>query len=156
MSYSVAAKRNLLATTPDDPFLILLEITHPDLPVPIRVVNNTVDIVSNGNDFLAIPFDITLPDSKDQQVPKARLSVDNIGRELTQWLEFSRGGKGAKCRIMQVLASDPDTIELDITMDLTGLSVNNSTVDGELGFQDTLNQSAVAVRYEPKTAPGLW
>lgn len=156
MSYSVPARRNLLATTPSDPFLVLLEISHPDLIIPIRVVNNTVNFTSQGNEFIAIPFEITLPDSKDQQVPKARLTVDNIGRELTQWLEVSQGGKGAKCRIMQVLASDPDTIEFDMTMDLTGLSINNSIVSGELGFRDTLNQSAVSVRYEPRTAPGLW
>lgn len=156
MTYSVPARRNLLATTPDDPFLVLVEITHPDLAIPIRVVNNTENIISNGDEFFAIPFEITLPDSKDQQVPKARLSVDNVGRELTQWLEVSQGGKGAKCRIMQILASDPDVVEFDMTMDLTGLSINNLTVSGELGFRDTLNQSAVAVRYDPRTAPGLW
>lgn len=43
-----------------------------------------------------------------------------------------------------------------MTMDLTGLVVDNLTVSGLLGYQNTLGQSAVAVRYDPKTAPGLW
>jgi Domain of unknown function (DUF1833). len=155
-SYTAPARRNLLATSADEPFLVLLEITHPELTVPIRVVNDSQNIVVEGNEFIACAFRITLPDDIDQQVPEARLEVDNIGRELTQWLEYSQGGKGAKCRIMQVLRSDPDTVEFDMTLDLSGLSVDNFVVRGQLGFQDTLGQPAVKLRFDPNTAPGLW
>lgn len=156
MTYSAPARRNLLATSADEPFLVLLEITHPELTVPIRVVNDSQNIVVEGDEFIACAFRITLPDDIDQQVPEARLEVDNIGRELTQWLEYSQGGKGAKCRIMQVLRSDPDTVEFDMTLDLSGLSVDNFVVRGQLGFQDTLGQPAVKLRFDPNTAPGLW
>lgn len=155
-SYTEPARRNLLATSADEPFLVLLEITHPELTAPIRVVNDSQNIVVEGNEFIACAFRITLPDDIDQQVPEARLEVDNIGRELTQWLEYSQGGKGAKCRIMQVLRSDPDTVEFDMTLDLSGLSVDNFVVRGQLGFQDTLGQPAVKLRFDPNTAPGLW
>lgn len=155
-SYTAPARRNLLATSADEPFLVLLEITHPELTVPIRVVNDSQNIVVEGDEFIACAFRITLPDDIDQQVPEARLEVDNIGRELTQWLEYSHGGKGAKCRIMQVLRSDPDTVEFDMTLDLSGLSVDNFVVRGQLGFQDTLGQPAVKLRFDPNTAPGLW
>src|SRR5690606_8158686 len=131
-------------------------ITHPELEVPIRVVNDTVAITVQGHEFVACPFDITLPDDVDQQTPKAKLSVDNIGRELTQWLEYSRGGKGAKCRIMQVMRSDPEVIEYDMTLDMSGLSIDNMTVSAELGFQNTLMQPAVTMRFDPLTAPGMW
>lgn len=155
-SYTAPARRNLLATSADEPFLVLLEITHPEWTVPIRVVNDSQNIVVEGDEFIACAFRITLPDDIDQQVPEARLEVDNIGRELTQWLEYSQGGKGAKCRIMQVLRSDPDTVEFDMTLDLSGLSVDNFVVRGQLGFQDTLGQPAVKLRFDPNTAPGLW
>lgn len=154
--YSDKARRNLLATSADEPFLVLLEITHPDLEVPVRVVNDVQNITSNGSEFIACPFDITLPDDIGEQVPKAQLSVDNIGRELTEWLEYSNGGAGAKCRIMQIMRSDPDLIEYDITLDMSAMSITNETVAAELGFQNTLNQPAVAVRYDPTTSPGLW
>lgn len=154
--YSDPARRNLLATSADEPFLILLEITHIDLDVPVRVVNDVQELVSNGNEFIACPFEISLPDDIGEQVPKAQLSVDNIGRELTQWLEYSNGGAGAKCRIMQVMRSYPDLLEYDITLDMSGMSITNQTVTAELGFQNTLNQPAVAVRYDPGSAPGLW
>lgn len=154
--YSDSARRNLMATSADEPFLILLEITHADLEVPVRVVNDNQDITSNGSEFISCPFEITLPDDVGEQIPKAQISVDNIGRELTQWLEHSNGGAGAKCRIMQIMRSDPDLIEYDMTLDMSAMSITNETVSSELGFQSTLSQAAVAVRYDPGTSPGLW
>lgn len=155
-TYTPAGRRNLLATSADEPFLILLEIQHAELDEPVRVVNDTQAITAGGNDYVACPFEITLPDDVDQQVPKAQLRVDNIGRELTQWLEYSRGGKGATCRIIQCLRSDPDVLEYDMTLDMTGISVDNLTVTADLGFQNTLLLPAVAVRYDPKTTPGAY
>ena len=43
-----------------------------------------------------------------------------------------------------------------MTLDLAGLSITPQVVSGSLGFKNTLMQSAVAVRFDPKTAPGLW
>jgi len=156
VNYSSDARENLLATSAEEPFLVAVEILHPDLVIPARFVNDSQNIVIQGQEFFATAFRVALPDDKDQQLPQARLEVDNVGRELTQWLEFSRGGAGARCRIIQVLRSDPNLIEFDMTLDLTGLVVNNLTVSGLLGYQNTLGQSAVAIRYDPKTAPGLW
>lgn len=156
MTYSTPARRNLLATSADEPMLELLEITHPDLAVPIRVVNDVQSITVQGNEFIACPFTLARPDDVDQQTPTAKISVDNIGRELTQWLEYSNGGKGARCRIMAVMRSSPSVIEFDMTLDLSGLSINNQTVDGSLGFQNTLMQPAVTIRYDPITSPGMF
>ncbi len=156
MSYSDNARRQMLATSAEEALLELVEITHPDLAIPVRLVNDNENITAAGNEYIACRFGLSRPDDVGQQTPTARLSVDNIGRELTQWLEVSNGGKGAKCRIMAVLRSSPDVIEFDMTLDLTGLSINNATVDGQLGFQNTLMQPAVTVRYDPLTSPGLW
>lgn len=155
-NYSNAARENLLSTSADEPFLVAIEILHTDLTIPARFVDDSQNIIIQGSEFFATAFRVALPDDKDQQLPQARLEVDNVGRELTQWLEFSRGGKGARCRIIQVLRSDPDLIEFDMTMDLTGLMIDNMTVSGLLGFQNTLGQTAVAVRFDPLTSPGLW
>jgi len=156
VQYSDPARQNLLATSADEPFLVAIEISHADLTVPARFVNDSQNIVIEGNEFFATAFRVALPDDKDQQLPQARLEVDNVGRDLTQWLEFSRGGKGARCRLIQILRSDPNVIEFDMTMDLTGLVIDNMTVSGLLGFQNTLGQTAVAVRFDPLTSPGLW
>ncbi|RSE85583.1 DUF1833 family protein [Achromobacter denitrificans] len=153
-SLSSAAARNVLATSADEPLLVAIEILHPDLAVPARFVNDTTDIAIEGNNFFACRFDLTLPDDQDEQVPEARLEVDNVGRELTVWLEQSQGGRGARCRMLMVLRSNPNNLEFDMTMDLTGLEITNFRVSGSLGFKNTLMQSAVAVRFDPLTSPG--
>jgi len=154
--FSPNGRRNLLATSATDPIIVLLEITHLDLAVPIRVANNSEDVVSNGTTFIACPFELTLPDDIEGQLPQATLSVDNIGQELTAWLEYSRGGQGAKCRMMLVAASSPSLREFDMTMDMTGLKIDNLKVLAQLGFVNTLGRAAVSKTFTPATAPGLW
>lgn len=173
MSYSAAGRRNLNATSADEPMLLLIEITHPDLAEPARFVNDTQNIVVEGHVFNATRFSLIKADDVAEQTPKAQLAVDNIGRELTQWLEYSNGGKGARCRTMAALRSSVDEyaidyfaqdytravnadIEFDMTMDLSGIHVNNMQVTSDLGFQNTLMQPAVTVRYDPITSPGLF
>lgn len=154
-SYSAPARRNLLATSADEPFLVLLEITHPDLAVPIRVVNDTQNVTVSGNEFVACAFDVTWPDDADGQIPQAQLQIDNIGRDLTVWLEQSNGGRGAQCRLMQVLRSTL-AIEMDITFDLTGMSIDNQKVNSNIGYQNLLAQVGTTVNFTPATAPGLF
>ncbi|CAB3904983.1 hypothetical protein LMG26858_04434 [Achromobacter anxifer] len=155
-NFSSRAKRNVNATSAGEPLIELIEITHRDLAVPARFANDTADIAVEGSTFVACRFDLSIPDDKDGQVSSAKLEVDNIGRELTQWLEVSQGGAGAKCRLIMVLRSNPSNLEFDMTMDLTGLSITNTRVGGDMGFKNTLMQSAVTMRYDPTTTPGIF
>jgi len=155
-SYSATARSGMNAVSSRERPLILLEIDHPDLAAPVRVVRDTQDITVNGNVFVAMGFDITLPDDLGEGLPRARLSIDNVGRELTTWLEASRGGQGATCRIMQVMRSTPTVIEFDMTMDLSNVVMTPDRVTGTLGFDDTLNRPGVTLTYRPDTAPGLF
>lgn len=154
--YTSAAKQNLLATSAEEPFLILLEISHAGLITPIRIVNDVVDLVSNGNTFIALPFRMTLPDDVQGQIPQAQLEIDNVGRELTQFLESTSGGQGAKCKIIQVMRSNPNLIEFSISLDLTNMTITNEVVTGQLGFVNTLGQVSTTINFTPTTAPGLW
>jgi Domain of unknown function (DUF1833) len=153
--FSRAAQAEILATAADYP-LVLLQIDHSALAQPIRVVGDTQDITCNGNLYVAYPFRIDLPDDFGESLPRARLSIDNVGRELTVWLEASAGGRGATCTIRQVMRARPNTVEFAITMSLNNLIVTAQEVSGELGFEDLLNRPAVLRFYRPETAPGLF
>lgn len=142
--------------TSGDAPLYLLEIEHAQLATPIRIVNDTQDIVSNGDTYTAFAFRVSLPDDIDKQLPRARLSVDNVGRELVQWLDASAGGKGATVRVMQVMRDAPDLIEFEITLDLLNVSQTAAEVSAELGFDDTLNLAGLPISYRPDIAPGLF
>jgi len=136
--------------------LTLLEITHSGLAIPVRVVNDTQDITVNGSVYSAMAFRATLPDDLSQGQPRARLAIDNVGRELTSWIESTGGGKDAEVRLMQVLRSDPDVLEIDITLGLDDVSMTQIEVSGVLSFDDILNRPAVTVNYRPEIAPGLF
>lgn len=134
----------------------LVEITHPQLAVPIRVVNDTQDLVHNGNTFIACAFRIQFPEDIAQTMPRVPVAIDNVGRELTQWLEASNGGRGAQFRIMQVMRDTPDVVEQEYTMTLLSARQNIIEVSGELGYENFLDQPCMAALYSPETAPGLF
>lgn len=154
--YSANYLETVNATGPHDQALYLIEITHPQLTGPVRFVNDTQNVTSNGNIFIGCAFRLIPPDDLKQGLPRAQLAVDNIGRELTQWIEGSAGGAGAQVRLMQVLRSDPNTIEFEVTLTLKNVRMDLLEVAGELGYEDILNRPAVAKTYRPDTAPGLF
>lgn len=154
--YSPQYKSTLGAVNAPEAPLIMLEINHADLSQPVRVINDTQDLTSNGNLFIACPFRCVLPDDYENQLPKAKLAVDNIGRELVYWIETSNGGEGSTVRFMQVMRSRPDLIEWEITMALTNVHVTMLEVSGMLGFENLFSRPAVHMSYRPENSPGLF
>lgn len=134
----------------------LLEISHPQLAIPIRVCNDVVDIVSNGNTFIACAFRVQLPDDVAQSMPRVPISIDNIGRELTQWLEASNGGRGAVVKIIQVMRDTPNVIEQSYELFLMNVHQNIMEVSGELGMDNILDVPCLAATYNPETAPAMF
>jgi hypothetical protein len=155
-AYSAAYKSTLAATSAPEAPLVLLEITHPGLSIPVRVVNDTENIVSNGIEFIRCAFRCLLPDDLENQLPKATLEVDNVGRDLMYWIELSEGGYGAQARFMQVMRSRPDLIEYEITMDMTDVKATVKTVSATLGYDNIFTRPTVMVRYDPFTSPGVF
>ena len=155
-NYSQAFRAQLEGINDNDTEIALLTVTHPDLVSPIRVCNDNQDITSGGNLFVAAGFYLTLPDDKDQSTPRARLAIDNTGRELMQWLEQAEGGSGAQVRIQIIRKSAPNTVEQDLTVGLQNLDVDLSFVSGELGYEDVMSKPCVGLRYDPVVSPGLF
>lgn len=154
--YSPQYRETINALSAPESRLLLLQIDHPGLGAPIRVVCDTQDVTSNGNVYTGMAFRASVPDDQEGQLPQARLEVDNVGRDLVQWLEVSQGGLGATATLSEILRSNPNLVEWSITMDMTGVSVTPQVVSATLSYLDTLNQQAVGIQYRPDTAPGLF
>jgi hypothetical protein len=155
-SYSSAFKATLNSVSATEAPLVCLEITHPALSQAVRVVNDNLDLTSNGNLFIAAPFDCVLPDDMENQLPKAKLTIDNIGRELVYWLETSGGGEGAKVRFMQIMRSRPNTIEWETTMNLSNVQISMTKVTADLGFENIFSKPAVRIQYRPDNSAGMF
>lgn len=120
------------------------------------VVSGGVTFRCEGYQYRSVGFDITMPDDKAKQLPRARLVIDNVNKELAPFLELSNGGEGTQVRVMEVLRSDPDTIEWETTLDLANIGMKNRTMVGDLGYEDLTGRNAVSLQYRPDTSPGLF
>ncbi len=148
--------RTIRESAPEHRLLTALEIRHPAVAAPVRVINDTEGRRIEGNDYIALRFDARLADDVEGQAPQAELAIDNVGRELTQWIEAAGGGGGAQVRVMQVLdIADPE-IEWELTMDVAGMQLDAERVTARLGFDPLLGRAAVTLRHDPQTSPGLF
>lgn len=155
-AYSAEYRSTLASTSAHEAPLTLLEISHPGLTEPIRVVNDNDNIISNGHTFVACGFRCYLPDDMDNKMPTAQLAVDNVGREMMYWIESSGGGAGTTVRFIQLMRSRPDLIEWEITMGLTNIKVTSKEVTGDLGYENIFGRPAITMRNDPFTMPGIF
>lgn len=135
--------------------LILLELNSDDIAAPIRVVNNTEAITSNGEQYLAFPFHITLPNDSDEGNTQVQLTIDNIDRQIVQAVRVSSSIITATMSV--ILASAPDTVELGpFDFSLKNVSYNSKVVTATLEFEDILNAKFPSETFVPSQYPGLF
>ena len=133
---------------------VLLKIDHADLSTPIRLVNNKVEIISNGETFNAFPFRISLPDNLEDAPPRAQLRIDNVSREIGEAIRSI--STPADVTIQVVRQDDPDTIEASWpAMRLTNARYDALTVRGDLEFEDLTREPYPAHTFSPAEFPGL-
>jgi hypothetical protein len=156
-NYSPEFRNALTATAPADQPVYLLEIDHPLMPEPARVVNDTQNLVGPGGEvYVAAPFRFKRPDESDRQLPRATLQVDNTSRDLMAWIEQSQGGRDATVRVMAVRRGAPTVIEDDFNFGLRSLSANVKDISVGLGYENLLDIPAIAIRHDPAHTPGIF
>jgi hypothetical protein len=155
-TYSAQYKSTLAKVSGEETPRILLQIDHPELSSPIRVINDTINLTSNGFEYIAFPFEVTLPDDFENKLPKATLSISNVGKDLMFWIESTAGGQGSTATFSQVMRSRPNQIEWSISMSLFNVLATNMDVSAELGFENLFAKPAVSIQYRPTNSPGLF
>jgi hypothetical protein len=152
---SAAALRASYSQETGEVFLVLLTISHASLATPLRFVNNMTNIVAGGQTYVAFPFDIALPDEREDQLPRVTLTIDNVDRQIVQAL---RGLKTPPTVTLNVvLASTPDTVEagpFDFT--LKSGEYDALVVTGTLAFEDVLSEPYPADAFSPQWFPGIF
>jgi len=134
--------------------LVLLEIDHDDLADPILLVNNKENVTSNGDEYIAYPFDIYLPDSKDDAPPTAKLKIDNVSREI---VEAIRSISSPPTVTIKVIRQETlDVIEAEFSgMKLRNIPFDALTVEGNLEFEDLTREPFPAYTFSPANYPGV-
>ncbi len=147
---------NALADSSDDPTLALLTITHAELPEPIRLVANNVNIVSRGNTFTAFPFVLTLPGASDGGTTPARLQIDNIDQRIVQAI---RAITTPPVMLIELVnGSALDVVEFALPpFKVYSASANRMTIDVDIS-DSTEDQAEALMQYDctPSLLPALF
>lgn len=157
-------ERAVNASHTNEVFIILITITHSVLSDPIRVSSDPTQVlpvatvrgtISNGEEFIFIPFDFSFPNQEADTSPIARLKIDNISREISTAIDAINSP--ADITIQVVLASTPSTIELelpDFKLRRTGWDVFEVT--GDITVEHYDNEPYPAGRFTTADFPGLF
>lgn len=152
---SQALISQLLAQESADPLLVLLTLDHPSFVAPVRLVNNTKEIVSRGNIYTAFPFNITLPADDGETAREVDIVMDNVSLEIIGFLRSVTEEIPAK--VEMILASLPDDVQISFEdLVVRSVSYNKSTITAKLGQDNFLNTELTSEKYTPGKYPGLF
>ena len=155
MPITSAAKAALFAGQTDKVFLTLLTLTHPSPPLTLRFVNDNKDITSNGDLFIAFPFQIILPSSVANELDVARLLIDNIDRGITT--SIRNLSTPATIKLEVVLSDDPNNIQLGPLNFTWRIAEWNATaIQGDLRYEELLTEPYPGDRVTPATFSGVF
>lgn len=155
MSVSAAFKRALLAQETDEAAIPLLTIAHPDMAETIRVACDGKAVTSRGNDFVAYPFAIDLPDQDPDRPPSMTLTVDNVDQDIVAGVRAVASPPTVTLEIVD--SETPDTVEVGpYVMQLNSAAYDPLKVSGQLGFDDVLNEEFPGDGYTPQNFPDLF
>lgn len=146
--------QSAFAQETNEVYLILVTVDHDDISTPIRAVNNNVDIVSNGNTYVAFPHQVILPDDREESAPRAKLIMDNTSREIVT--EIRLISTAPTVTIQVVRAADPDTLEAFWSdFILKNVKWNRSNISGELMHEQIELEAFPKGTFNPAEAPGM-
>jgi hypothetical protein len=134
--------------------LVLLTIDHDDLTSPISIVNNKVNVSSNGVEYIAFPFDIVLPDSSEDSPPTSKIRIDNVSREIGQAIRLLATPPSVTIRVIR--QETPDVIEAEyVGMTLANVSYNVFSVEADLQFEDLIREPWPYMIFTPAIFRGI-
>jgi len=166
---SPAALRAMFSPDADSDLIFLLTIYDPinTDTVMFRIADNftqrlsetDVDIVygvkSNGQDFVFLPIQISLPTEEEAQAPRCTLVLHDVTRLATAWIRTITGPPKVKMEL--VLSKSPDIIEASFSgFYITSFNYNVETVSAELAMVDYEREPFPMHTFSPAYFPGMF
>ena len=149
-------KTAVRASAPSQRVVTCIELVHPSQTEPIRLVDDGRPVTVDGEMFHAARFESEVAEDVEQGAPVGQLVIGNVGRDVSRWIDAAGGGAGGTARVFEALLIEGRAeVEWELVMDITSVAVEDNVTIG-LGFAPLLDRPAVALRYDPQTAPGLF
>lgn len=148
-------RNQLNGTEVYDTPLVVLSITHDSIaPEVIRVVNNTQDIIYDGNTYLATSFAFTPPEEEGETLSNAKITISNIDRRFIALFRSIQGSPSVTAEI--ILVGDNVVREAGPwDFKLSSISYNNRAITGVLSYDLYIDQILSPVKITLTNFPGL-
>lgn len=159
-------KQASYAQETDVAIVVLLTIASPELTDAIRVCNipvekfsdlgeNVYGCISNGQRYLFLPFDISLPQDDKTGAVTAKLTIDNVNRQIVQYARQTK--QALNITIQLVLSNNLDYVEFEFKdFKLTNVNYNGFQVSGNLSVDYLGLEPFPQGRFTPSGFPGLF
>ena len=160
---------NIASNPKTDVQLVTVELLHPAFGAQsVRVVNQLEDKtlrlepgapLNGGQDvvFKAVPFEIEWPGFEEGRPVEAVLRVDNIGREVSRYLDQAETMNATLTVIFRVyLASDPTTVAYGpFRMVMREITETGSSIEGRVTLANPQNLKFLRKVYSAQEYPSL-
>lgn len=166
-SLSPAALAAMFSPDADKTLITLLTVTGAGIATPVRLadhylqrISETDDevlygVVSNGNNFIFLPFQITLPQEEQAAVPRCRITLHDVTRYLIPQLRTITSAPSVQVDL--VLNSAPNTIEVSFGSFLMGgISYDAGSINADLTVESLATEPFPAHTFTPGYFPGLF
>ena len=155
--YSNDLKVNVNKLSSLESLKVLIEITHPLLSEPVRVINDNCDLISKGNKFIAYLFEFERAPDIENELPKGRLIFSNIGRSFVRWLEETYGASDADLKIIFARRSAPDVYENEFPCKISATNLNPEIISIDIVIlANKLIQRGIRFNFNTVRSPGLF
>ncbi len=137
-----------------DEAAMLMVLEHPSFLEPVRIVNDTINLVSRGETYIAWPAKFRLPGDAEG-AKAAEVTFQNVTLETGEIIRRAKGD--IKLSFDCVLRDDPnDSIYDHGGMKLRNVQVKDTNVRAEIVGHGNEAQPWPATRNTPQRCPGLY
>lgn len=145
-------------------FIVLLTISHPSFVQPIRVssdptqilpIANVMGTISNGVEYVFLPFEIQLPQQDDGSTARATINIDNIDRSMV--MAVRNADSALSVNVAIVLSSSPDTVEMSVEdFKIEHVRYDALSITGNLSVEYFDLEPYPSLRFTPSNFPGMF
>lgn len=124
--------------------------------VRLAGIDQATPVTSNGQQYLCVPFDFSLPQDSDGAASQMTLTMGNAGSDITADLENWQPGHPVRAKLMLADPAMPDTVFKSFFIPISSIALSPTAITATCGNQAFLQQKCVKLRYDQYFSPGLF
>jgi hypothetical protein len=166
-SLSPAALKAMFSPDADDTLITLLTITGTGVASPVRIadgytqrISETADEViygvpSRSNDYLFLPFKISLPTEEQAAAPRCTITINDVTRQLLPIIRQLNSAPDVLIEL--VLSSAPNVVEASFPgFKMGAISYTADSISAELTVESLATEPFPQHTFTPAYFPGLF